>query len=111
MAWLYGLKCQSIGPCTTLVQTQIVKNMDVMSRAKSQNDCNSDIYFNVAVLYQHQPILVLIIIIIMGIINDSVGICPTLDIYCTSVRPGRGIPHMWLSLRFLRSFYPVKRGF
>ena len=35
----------------------------------------------------------------------------TLDIYCTSVRPGRGIPHMWLSLRFLRSFYPVKSGF
>ena len=38
-------------------------------------------------------------------------ICSTLDIYCTSVRPGRGIPHMWLSLRFLRSFYPVKRVF
>ena len=35
----------------------------------------------------------------------------TLDIYCTSVRPGRGIPHMWLSLRFLLSFYPVKRFF
>ena len=35
----------------------------------------------------------------------------TLDIYCTSVRPGRGIPHMWLSLRFLLSFYPVKRLF
>ena len=28
----------------------------------------------------------------------------TLDIYCTSVRPGRGIPHMWLSLRFLVVF-------
>ena len=38
-------------------------------------------------------------------------ICSTLDIYCTSVRPGRGIPHMWLSLRFLRSFYPVKSVF
>ena len=38
-------------------------------------------------------------------------ICSTLDIYCTSVRPGRGIPHMWLSLRFIRSFYPVKRVF
>ena len=38
-------------------------------------------------------------------------ICSTLDICCTSVHPGRGIPHMWLSLRFLRSFYPVKRGF
>ena len=24
----------------------------------------------------------------------------TRGIYCTSVRPGRGIPHMWLSLRF-----------
>ena len=32
----------------------------------------------------------------------------TYVIYCTSVRPGRGIPHMRLSLRFLRSFYPVK---
>ena len=32
----------------------------------------------------------------------------TLDIYCTSVRPGRGIPHMWLSLRFLLSFYLLK---
>ena len=31
----------------------------------------------------------------------------TLDIYCTSVHPGRGIPPMWLSLRFLLSFYPV----
>ena len=28
-------------------------------------------------------------------------------IYCTSVRPGRGIPHMWLSLRFLPSFLVV----
>ena len=28
-----------------------------------------------------------------------------------SVHPGRGIPHMWLSLRFLLSFYPVKRFF
>ena len=35
----------------------------------------------------------------------------TLDIYCTSVHPGRGIPHMWLSLRFLLSFYPVKSLF
>ena len=35
----------------------------------------------------------------------------TLDIYCTFVHPGRGIPHMWLSLRFLLSFYPVKRFF
>ena len=35
----------------------------------------------------------------------------TLDIYCTSVHPRRGIPHMWLSLRFLLSFYPVKRFF
>ena len=33
----------------------------------------------------------------------------TRGISCTSVRPGRGIPHMWLSLRFLLSFYPVKR--
>ena len=32
----------------------------------------------------------------------------TLDIYCTSVHPGRGIPHMWLSLRFLLSFYLLK---
>ena len=32
----------------------------------------------------------------------------TLDIYCTSVRPGRGIPNMWLSLRFLLSFYLLK---
>ena len=29
-------------------------------------------------------------------------------IYCTSVRPGRGIPHMWLSLRFLHSFHLLK---
>ena len=35
----------------------------------------------------------------------------TLDIYCTSVRPGRGIPHMWLSLRFLLSFYLLKGFF
>ena len=35
----------------------------------------------------------------------------TPGIYCTSVHPGRGIPHMWLSLRFLRSFYPVKSFF
>ena len=34
-----------------------------------------------------------------------------LDIYCTSVRPGRGIPHMWLSLRFLLSFYLLKGFF
>ena len=32
----------------------------------------------------------------------------TRGIYCTSVRPGRGIPHMWLTLRFLPAFYPVK---
>ena len=35
----------------------------------------------------------------------------TLDIYCTSARPGRGIPHMWLSLRFLLSFYLFKGFF
>ena len=35
----------------------------------------------------------------------------TCDIYCTSVRPGRGIPHMWLSLRFLLSFYLLKGFF
>ena len=35
----------------------------------------------------------------------------TLDICCTSVRPGRGIPHMWLSLRFLLSFYLLKGFF
>ena len=35
----------------------------------------------------------------------------TLDIYCTSVRPGRGIPHMWLSLRVLLSFYLLKGFF
>ena len=35
----------------------------------------------------------------------------SLDIYCTSVRPGRGIPHMWLSLRFLLSFYLLKGFF
>ena len=35
----------------------------------------------------------------------------TLDIYCTSVRPGRGIPHMWLSLMFLLSFYLLKGFF
>ena len=35
----------------------------------------------------------------------------TIDIYCTSVRPGRGIPHMWLSLRFLLSFYLLKGVF
>ena len=35
----------------------------------------------------------------------------TLDIYCTSVHPGRGIPHMWLSLRFLLSFYLLKGFF
>ena len=35
----------------------------------------------------------------------------TLDIYCTSVRAGRGIPHMWLSLRFLLSFYLLKGCF
>ena len=35
----------------------------------------------------------------------------TLDTYCTSVRPGRGIPHMWLSLRFLLSFYLLKGFF
>ena len=35
----------------------------------------------------------------------------TLDIYCTSVNPGRRIPHMWLSLRFLLSFYPFKSFF
>ena len=35
----------------------------------------------------------------------------TRGIYCTSVCPGRRIPHMWLSLRFLPSFYPVKRFF
>ena len=35
----------------------------------------------------------------------------TLDIYCTSVRPGREIPHMWLSLRFLLSFYLLKGFF
>ena len=35
----------------------------------------------------------------------------TLHIYCTSVRPGRGIPHMWLSLRFLLSFYLLKGFF
>ena len=34
-----------------------------------------------------------------------------LDIYCTSVHPGRGIPHMWLSLRFLLSFYLLKGFF
>ena len=32
----------------------------------------------------------------------------TLDIYCTSVRPGRGIPHMWLS-EVSTFFLPVKR--
>ena len=35
----------------------------------------------------------------------------TRGIYCTSVRPGRGIPHMWLSLRFLLSFYLLKGFF
>ena len=34
----------------------------------------------------------------------------TLDIYCTSVRPGRGIPHMWLS-EVSTFFLPVKRVF
>ena len=36
----------------------------------------------------------------------------TRDIYCTSVCPGRGIPTLWLFLRFLLLFfYPVKRVF
>ena len=34
----------------------------------------------------------------------------TLDIYCTSVRPRRGIPHMWLS-EVSTFFLPVKRFF
>ena len=42
---------------------------------------------------------------------SHVNISFTLDIYCTSVRPGRGIPHMWLSLRFLLSFYLLKGFF
>ena len=32
----------------------------------------------------------------------------TNSIYCTSVRPVRRILHVWLSLRFLHSFSPVK---
>ena len=34
----------------------------------------------------------------------------TLDIYCTSVRPGRGIHHMWLS-EVSTFFLPVKSFF
>ena len=35
----------------------------------------------------------------------------TLDIYCTSVRPGRGIPHMRLLSEVSTFFLPVKRVF
>ena len=43
--------------------------------------------------------------------SPSGKVAVTLDIYCTSVHPGRGIPHMCLSLRFLLSFYLLKGFF
>lgn len=42
---------------------------------------------------------------------DFVDLLCTCDIYCTSVRPGRGIPPLRLFLRFLPLFFPVKRVF
>ena len=55
-----------------------------------------------SVLLDREKLSILIILIMFSF---------TLDIYCTSVRPGRGIPHMWLSLRFLLSFYLLKGFF
>ena len=42
---------------------------------------------------------------------DLVALFCTCDIYCMSVRPGRWIPPLWLSLRFLPVFFPCKRVF
>ena len=41
--------------------------------------------------------------LLINVVNTVYVFSVTSGIYCTSVRPGRGIPHMWLSLRFLHS--------
>ena len=61
-------------------------------------------------------ILSFIVIHCHSIIHCNCTICLcwlfcTCDIHCTSVRPGRGIPPLWLFLRFLPHFFPVKGFF
>ena len=65
-------------------------------------------------LYTYYIICIRYTVTSMQFVNcDYVVLFCTFDIYCMSVRPGRGIPPLWLFLRFLPFlfFFPVKRFF